>query len=134
VPEADVSAQSINISCLAAAPPLEDQDMSNAMAVTDATFAAEVEAHDGFAVVDVGAAWCPPCRIIEPIVDALAVEYAGRAKVVTLDADTNVQTTARYGVRGLPTLLFFKNGKVVDQVIGALPRAALAAKFAQHAA
>ena len=107
--------------------------MSNATAVTDTTWEQEIEKHDGLAVVDFWAAWCGPCRMIAPIVDQLAVEYAGRAKVAKMDVDSNQRTAARYNVRSIPAVLFFKGGKLVDQVIGAVPKAHLESKFRQHA-
>jgi thioredoxin 1 len=106
--------------------------MTNAPAVTDATFTHEVEHHAGVAVVDFGADWCPPCRVIAPVVGALAAEYAGRAKVLTLDTDANPETANRYGVRGLPTVLFFKDGKVVDTIVGAVPRSTIEQRLAKH--
>jgi thioredoxin 1 len=102
--------------------------------VTDADFEAEIEKHDGLAVVDFWAAWCAPCRLIAPILDQLAQEYAGRAKVAKLDVDMNIRTATRFNVRSIPTILFFKNGKLVDQVIGAVPRPQLETKFKEHAA
>ena len=101
-------------------------------AVTDADFAAQVEGASELVVVDFGAAWCGPCRMMAPTVDALAQEYAGRAKVVTMDSDANQQTVAKYNVRSLPTFLFFKGGKPVDQVIGAVPRPVLERKIQEH--
>lgn len=103
-------------------------------AVTDADFESEIEKHQGLAVVDFWAEWCGPCRIIAPIVDQLAVEYQGKAKVVKLDVDSNQHTAMKYNVRSIPTVLFFKDGKLVDKVIGAVPRAHLESKFRQHAA
>ena len=103
-------------------------------AVTDADFESEIEKHQGLAVVDFWAEWCGPCRIIAPIVDQLATEYQGKAKVAKLDVDSNQRTAMKYNVRSIPTVLFFKNGKLVDQVIGAVPRAHLESKFRQHAA
>ncbi len=108
--------------------------MSNAFVVTDADFAAKVEQAGIVTVVDFWATWCGPCRMIAPILDQLAEEYAGKVQVAKLDVDSNQATSMRFSVRSIPTLLFFKDGKVIDQVIGAVPKASLAAKFAQHAA
>ena len=108
--------------------------MSNAVAVSDTDFEKEIEQHHGLAVVDFWAAWCAPCRMIAPILDQLATEYGPKAKVAKLDVDTNQRTASRFGVRSIPTVLFFKDGKLVDQVIGAVPKAQLDLKFKQHAA
>ena len=108
--------------------------MSNAVAVTDSSFEAEIENHSGLAVVDFWATWCSPCRMIAPILDQLASEYTGKAKVAKLDVDTNIKTASRFNVRSIPTILFFKDGKLVDQVIGAVQKPALEMKFKQHAA
>jgi len=108
--------------------------MSKTVQVTDDSFANEVEQHQGLAVVDFWATWCGPCRMIAPILDQLSEEFAGRVKVTKLDVDANQKTAMRFQVRSIPTLLFFKDGKLVDQVIGAVPKPALAAKFEQHAA
>ena len=107
--------------------------MANAMAVTDDNFASEVEQHDGLAVVDFWATWCAPCRMIAPIVEQLAGEYEGKAKVTKLDVDSNQKTAMKFNVRSIPTILFFKGGKVVDQVVGAVPKSQLEAKFKLHA-
>ena len=108
--------------------------MSNALAVTDADFEAQVEKHPGLTVVDFWATWCGPCRMIAPILDQLATEYDGKVRVAKLDVDSNQKTTTRFNVRSIPAMLFFKDDKLVDQVIGAVPKPALAAKFAQHLA
>ena len=78
--------------------------------------------------------WCGPCRAIAPLVDQLAVEHKGKLKVAKLDVDTNIRTPARFQVRSIPAILFFKDGKLVDQVIGAVPKSQLETKFKQHAA
>lgn len=108
--------------------------MANATEVTDADFEAEIERHDGLAVVDFWATWCAPCRTIAPVLDQLAVEYQGKVKVAKLDVETNVRTASRFNVRSIPTILFFKNGKLVDQVVGAVPKPALEVKFREHSA
>ena len=108
--------------------------MANTTAVTDASFEQEVEKNPGLTIVDFWATWCGPCRMIAPVLDQLAVEYAGKVKVAKLDVDTNIKTATRYNVRSIPLLLFFKNGKVVDQIVGAVPRAHIENKLQQHAA
>jgi thioredoxin 1 len=106
--------------------------MGQTLAVTDDDFATSIEGHKGLAVVDFWATWCGPCRMIAPIMEELAVKYDGQVKITKLDVDTNPKSAARFGVRSIPTILFFKDGQVVDQVIGAVPKAALEAKVAQH--
>ena len=108
--------------------------MSNSVAVTDATFGSEIEAHKGLAVVDFWAACCGPCRMIAPILDQLASEYDGKAKVAKVDVDTNQQTEMRFNVRSIPSILFFKDGKLVDTVVGAVPKAFLERKIQEHTA
>lgn len=103
--------------------------MSKPVVVTDDNFAAEVEQQAGVTVVDFWATWCGPCRMIAPILDQLAADYDGRVKVTKLDVDANQRTAFRFQVRSIPTLLFFKDGKLVDQLIGAVPKPQLAAKF-----
>ncbi|HYH78745.1 MAG TPA: thioredoxin [Longimicrobium sp.] len=107
--------------------------MSNAVAVTDQTFAAEVEQHPGLTLVDFWAAWCGPCRIIVPFVEEIAAERAGTLKVAKVDSDENPRVSARFNVRSLPTLLFFKDGQVVDQIVGAVPKARIDEVVARHA-
>ena len=106
----------------------------NLHVVTDADFEQEVEKHDGLAVVDFWAVWCGPCRMVAPLLEQLSVEYDGKVKVCKLDVDTNTRTSMRFNVRSIPTMLFFKGGKVVDMVIGAVPKSVLEAKFKAHAA
>ena len=108
--------------------------MANILRLTDASFDAEIAEQPGLVMVDFGATWCAPCRTIAPVVEQLADEYAGRARVATLDVDANPTTAARFTVRNLPTLLFFRDGQLVDRVVGAVPKTTLAAKLAQHLA
>ena len=107
--------------------------MANAMEVNDDNFATEVEGNQGLTVVDFWATWCAPCRMIAPMVEQLATEYSGKARVAKLDVDSNQKTAMKFNVRSIPTILFFKDGKLVDQVVGAVPRPALEAKFKEHA-
>lgn len=106
--------------------------MANTMAVTDADFETEIVKHDGLVLVDFWATWCGPCRMVGPILDQLAVEYAGKAKVAKIDVDTNQRTTTHYNVRSIPAILFFKGGKLVDTVVGAVPKATIESKIQQH--
>ena len=108
--------------------------MGNSVAVTDATFAQEVEKENGLVVVDFWATWCGPCRLIAPSLDQLATEYAGKVKIAKVDVDANQQSAMRFNVRSIPMLLFFKEGKVVDQIVGAHPKPSIEAKIKQHVA
>jgi thioredoxin 1 len=108
--------------------------MSNVVAVTDASFETEVEKNKGLTIVDFWATWCGPCRMIAPILDQLATEYEGKVKVTKLDVDANIKTGSRFNVRSIPMLLFFKDGKVVDQIVGAVPKMHIEQKLQQHAA
>lgn len=90
----------------------------NIVNTTDATFANDVLESDVPVLVDFWATWCGPCKAIAPHVEAVAQEYGGKAKVVKMDIDNNPQTPAKYGIRSIPTLLVFKGGEVVDQLVG----------------
>jgi len=92
--------------------------------VTDANFDQEVLRSEQPVLVDFWAAWCGPCRAIAPYVDKIAESYAGKLKVAKVNVDQNGATPSRYGIRGIPALLFFKNGQVADQIVGLPPGAA----------
>lgn len=100
--------------------------------VTDDNFEQEVLRAEGLVMVDFWAAWCGPCRMIAPIVEALARDYAGQVKVAKLDVDANPRTMTQFNVRSIPELLFFENGKLIDHVVGAVSRAALEQRLQKH--
>ncbi len=100
--------------------------------ITDANFASEIEETSGLALVDFWAVWCGPCRMVAPIVEQLASEYAGQLKVGKLDVDSNYQTATRFNIRSIPSILFFKDGQVVDQIVGAVPKPVLERKIQEH--
>ena len=100
--------------------------------VTDANFKHEVLESSVPVLLDFWAEWCGPCKMIAPMVEQLATEYQGKLKVGKVDVDSNQQTSMQFGIRSIPTLLIFKNGRVVDQIVGAVPKAALADKVSKH--
>ena len=106
--------------------------MAKLVQVTDNTFDAEVLKPDIPVLVDFWAEWCGPCKMIAPFLEQIAEEYAGKVKVVELDVDSNNQTAMQFGVRGLPTLLLFKNGQTVERLVGAMPKERLLAHIRPH--
>jgi thioredoxin 1 len=96
--------------------------------VSDATFDQEVLRSEQPVLVDFWAVWCGPCKAIAPVVDSLATAYAGKLKVAKVNVDENGAVPSRYGIRGIPTLLFFKGGKVADQVVGYVPQSVIEEK------
>ncbi len=100
---------------------------SSLIQVNDKNFVSEVLNSDLPVLVEFWATWCGPCRSISPIVEDLAKEFIGRVKVSKLNVDDSPATTSQYGVRGIPNLILFKGGKIVDQIVGAVPKARLKA-------
>ncbi|MEW5851156.1 MAG: thioredoxin [Myxococcota bacterium] len=105
---------------------------ANIKEFADSNFESDVLKSKEPVLVDFWATWCAPCRAIAPHVEALAEAYAGKVKVGKLDIDSSPQTPGRYGVRGIPTLILFKDGKPVDQVVGAVPKAKLEEMLRKH--
>jgi thioredoxin 1 len=100
--------------------------------VTDATFEQVVLKSDQPVMVDFWATWCGPCKAIAPVVEELAQAYNGKAKIYKMDVDRNNATPMRYGVRGIPTLLIFKDGKVQEQIVGYVPKDAIQKALDKH--
>jgi thioredoxin 1 len=100
---------------------------ADVLTIGDENFGKEVLESDQPVLVDFWATWCAPCRAIAPAVEELAAQYKGKVKVAKMDIDNNQDTPQSYGIRSIPTLLVFKGGKVVDQIVGAVPKARLEA-------
>lgn len=101
--------------------------------ITDANFAEEIEAGEGLTIIDFWATWCGPCKMVAPIVEELAGEYEEKGlRVGKLDVDTNPSVTTRFHVTSIPSILFFKDGELVDKVVGAVPRPKLEEKILEH--
>lgn len=101
---------------------------NKAIEITDANFA-EIIGGDQPVLVDFWAEWCGPCKMVGPVVEELAGDFEGKAVVGKLDVDSNPQTSAKYGIRSIPTLLVFKNGEIVDKQVGVTTKAVLASKL-----
>ena len=102
---------------------------SSPVTVTDGNFGQTVENSSLTVLLDMWAAWCGPCRIIAPTIETLARELAGKVLVGKLDVDSNPVTTAKYSIRNIPTILFMKNGEIVDKQVGAVPKSVLVGKL-----
>ena len=100
--------------------------------LTDGNFEQEIESSEGLAIVDFWAEWCGPCRLVGPVVAELANEYAGQVKVGKLDVDSNRGTSQKYGIRSIPSILYFKDGELVVVVVGAVPKSHLEQKIQQY--
>ncbi|MBC8047995.1 MAG: thioredoxin [Fimbriimonadaceae bacterium] len=103
-----------------------------AMEFTDANFKEVVLDSEKLSIVDFWAEWCGPCRIVGPIIEELAKDYDGKVNVGKVNVDFNALVSQQYGVRNIPTILFIKNGQVVDKQVGAVPKSVLEAKLKQH--
>ena len=106
--------------------------MAAPIEISDDDFDDEIGAHQGLAVVDFWATWCGPCHMIAPVIEQLAEEYDGKVKVGKLDVDANQRTAMRFNVRSIPAVLLFKDGELVDTVLGAVPKAHLVEKIEAH--
>ena len=102
--------------------------MGKTLEITDSNFN-DVISKNKTVLVDFWAEWCGPCKMVSPIVEELSNDYDGKIKVTKLDVDSNPQTAANYGIRGIPTLLMFKNGSAVDQIVGAVPKQDIAERL-----
>lgn len=94
----------------------------NIINVSDSNFDSVILKSDMPALVDFWASWCAPCKAIAPVVEEMAAQYSGKVRVAKMNVDDNPATPGKYGVRGIPTLILFKNGKIVDQLVGAVPK------------
>jgi thioredoxin 1 len=100
--------------------------------VDDTNFADEVIGSSEPVLVDFWAPWCAPCRLVGGLLEEIAPQYAGRMRILKLNVDENPQTAARFGIQSIPTMILFKNGKPVDQIVGAMPLQPLQARFERH--
>lgn len=106
--------------------------MGKPVELTDANFQTEVTEHKGLVLVDFWAEWCGPCRMVAPVVEKVAEDYAGRLKVGKLNVDLHGRAAMTYGVTGIPTLILFKDGQVVDKIVGAVPEKELKKMVDRH--
>ncbi len=103
--------------------------MSHPLVLSDNSFESEVIKSDKPVMVDFWATWCAPCRMIAPVVEEMAKEFEGKAKVCKIDVDANPNVASRFGIMSIPSILFFKNGEVVDKIVGAVPKKQLVDKL-----
>lgn len=103
--------------------------MAHPIALTDDSFENEVLKSDKPVVVDFWATWCAPCRMIAPVIEEMAKEYDGQAKICKMDVDANPVVASKFGIMSIPSILYFKNGQLVDKVVGAVPKSQLVSKL-----
>lgn len=106
--------------------------MSSVVEITDESFEREVMNKDELTLVDFWATWCGPCRKLEPVIDALSDEYAGKVKFCKIKADENMQTAQKYSISGVPSLLLFKNGEPVERIVNIVPKNTIANLLNKH--
>jgi len=107
-------------------------DSKNVLTASDATFESEVLKSDTLALVDFWAEWCGPCKMLGPTIDAVAEDYAGRVKVFKLNVDENPNTPPQFSIRGIPTVILFKDGKPVEQLVGVQTKDAFSQAIDKH--
>jgi thioredoxin 2 len=120
IPQARINERPVCGKCKSPLP--VGQGLDRPVDITDATFDSEVLSNRGTVLVDCWAPWCGPCRMVGPVLEQLAREYAGRIKIAKLNVDENPQTASRYAIRSIPTMLLFNRGEMVDNLVGALPK------------
>ncbi|MBN1480358.1 thioredoxin [candidate division KSB1 bacterium] len=106
--------------------------MSNLLEITDDNFEQHVIKSDLPVLIDFWAVWCAPCKMVAPIIEGIANDYAGKIKVGQCDVDKSRQVAMQYGIRSIPTILLFKNGDVVESIVGAAPKAHIVGKISKH--
>lgn len=100
--------------------------------LTDENFQEEISNHKGVAIIDFWAVWCVPCKMVSPIIEQLSEEYAGQVKVGKLNVDENRQIASQFGIMSIPTIMIFKDGQMVDQIIGAVPKSIIVSKLKNY--
>jgi len=120
IPQARINERPVCGKCKSPLSP--GQGLDRPVDITDATFDSEVLSNRGTVLVDCWAPWCGPCRMVGPVLEQLAREYAGRIKIAKLNVDENPQTASRYAIRSIPTMLLFNRGEMVNSLVGALPK------------